>query len=303
MDLVPGVYPAAVSPLDAQGRIDTTSVARLLAYFEAAGCAGAVVAGTNGEGPSFSARQKRDLLRDAMLARGGLRVILGIATSAQDEAVWSCRQAGDLGACAVLLMPPSYFRAASEEGIRAWLENVLDASPVPVILYNFPKMTGVTLSPELIGTLAQRENVVGIKDSSGEAANLAAYRQAVPQGKMLFVGDERLLVDALSAGWTGSISGVANVLPQWLSRVVAEWLDPALRESAGTKFELLRPVIETLRALPQPAANKAILHAFGIVGETAVLPPLRAVAPEEVADALAQIESRLGIAPGRLGLP
>lgn len=303
MDLVPGVYPAAVSPLDARGRTDTASLARLLAYFEAAGCMGAVIAGTNGEGPSFSAREKRDLLRDAMAARGNLRIVLGVATPAQDEAAWLCRQAGDLGADGVLLMPPYYFRSVEEAGVRAWFEEVLDASPVPVILYNFPKMTGVTLSPELIGSLAQRDGVAGIKDSSGEPGNLAAYRQAVPQGKMLFVGDERLLADALGSGWTGSISGVANVLPQWLARIVTEWLDPSLRESAATKFELIRPVIEALRAQPQPACNKAILQAFEVLEEAHVRPPLGAPPVEGVKSTLALIESRLGIAPGRLGLP
>src|SRR5438270_11988307 len=109
-----GVYPAAVTPFDAKGRVDMVSVAKLLAWFEAGGCAGAVLAGTNGEGPSLSPVEKRDLLRDAKRSipsppapsppegRGGLDLILGIATSSSDEALWLCKQATALGATAAL---------------------------------------------------------------------------------------------------------------------------------------------------------------------------------------------------------
>src|SRR5436305_4424299 len=114
MVLERGIYPAAVTPFDEKGRVDILCVARLLAWFEAAGCKGAVLAGTNGEGPSLSATEKRDLIREAIPLRGKLDIILGIATSSLEEAVWSCNQAQNAGAVAALVMPPSYFREATE---------------------------------------------------------------------------------------------------------------------------------------------------------------------------------------------
>src|SRR4051812_1946026 len=108
MVLERGIYPAAVTPFDEKGRVDILCVARLLAWFESNGCKGAVLAGTNGEGPSLSPVEKRDLLRDAMPLRGTLDLILGIATSSSDEAIWLCKQAGAVGAKAILLMPPYY---------------------------------------------------------------------------------------------------------------------------------------------------------------------------------------------------
>src|SRR5437588_2512986 len=125
MVLQPGIYPAAVTPFDEKGRIDMLSVARLLAWFEANGCKGAILAGTNGEGPSLSPVEKRDLLRDAMPLRGKLELILGIATSSSDEAIWLCKQAGSLGAKAILLMPPFYFREATSCGMQKWFELVI----------------------------------------------------------------------------------------------------------------------------------------------------------------------------------
>ena len=143
-NLPPGVYSAAVTPFDTEGKIDDASVLRLLAYFEASGCSGAVLAGTNGEGPSLSAFEKRELLRVADKGRGKLKLILGIATPSLTEAQWLASQAGKNGADAVLVMPPGYFRRATETGIESWFTAVLESSPVPVLVYNFPKMTGIT---------------------------------------------------------------------------------------------------------------------------------------------------------------
>src|SRR4051812_46324331 len=111
-----GCYPAAVTPFREDGEVDQPGMARLLAWFESQGCAGAVLAGTNGEGPSLSAVEKRDLLRAMLPMRGKLELILGVATPSLSEAIWSCRQVAKAGATAALVMAPGYFREASEDG-------------------------------------------------------------------------------------------------------------------------------------------------------------------------------------------
>jgi 4-hydroxy-tetrahydrodipicolinate synthase len=266
-----GVYPAAVTPFNERGAIDFPGVARLLARFADKGCKGVVVAGTNGEGPSLTTPEKSELIRFAVAHGGSLEAVLGIASNSVDEAAWLCRQAGDAGCRTVLLMPPSYFREATEEGLESWFRSVLDRSPVNVLIYNFPKRTGLALSPELVHRLGSHDRMVGLKDSSGSRENLAAYAQAVP-GKLLYVGDETLLTEALTAGWSGTISGAANVLPEWLVQVVAEW--HAQQESAEAKFGVILPHIEALRSLPQPAANKRALRELGIIDDDRLRPPL-----------------------------
>lgn len=291
--LRPGIYPAAVTPFDESGRIDMPSVARLLAWFEAAGCQGAVLAGTNGEGASLGAVEKRDLLRTAMPLRGDLDLIMGVATSSTDEAVWLCKQAGNDGAKAVLLMPPYYFREATEEGNLRWFEHVLDRSPIPILVYNFPRRTGFTMTAEFLGRLAGHERFLGAKDSSGEAANIQSYAAAL-SGKLLFVGDETLLYEALEAGWSGSISGAANVLPMWLSQIEKDWRNGD-RESANTKFELVLPVIKQLRSSPQPAVNKALLARHGVLSRPDLRPPLLPASREDQERVADSIESTLGL--------
>lgn len=273
-----GIYPASVTPFRPDGRFDAESLAKLLAWFEFCGCQGVVLAGTNGEGPSLSAPEKRDLLAVARPLAGRLDLILGIATPSLDEALWLVRQAGRLGAVAALVMPPGYFRSASEEAIGLWFEALMDDSPIPIIAYNHPAMTGIPLPPNLLGRLAQHPQLIGVKDSSGYVENLLPYREAVPDRVRLYVGDETLLADALDAGWSGSISGAANVLADWLVRIESDFRSGG-RESAGAKHVLIRPVLEAIRAAPQPACHKGVLARVGTLESDTVRLPLEG-APE-----------------------
>ncbi|MBI1756217.1 MAG: dihydrodipicolinate synthase family protein [Fimbriimonas ginsengisoli] len=298
--LNPGVYPAAVTPMTPDGAVDLPAVARLLAWFEASGCAGAVVAGTNGEGPSLSTYEKRDLIRAAVASAGKLSILLGVATSSLEEAVWLCEQARKAGAAAALVMPPGYFREATEEGIGQWFSALIERTALPIVVYNFPQRTGIELSAALLGRLAKHERMAGVKDSSGKAENLAAYRAALADGKCLFVGNETLLWDALEAGWSGTISGVANVVPRWMSQIVAEFMGGArsvvpARESAQTKFALALPVVKALRAEPQPATNKALLESLGLLPCGAVRLPLLSADPSRIKGLRSQIEERVGV--------
>lgn len=222
--------------------------------------------------------------------RGKLDLILGIATPSLEEAIWLCRQAERDGATAALVMPPGYFREASEEGIARWFESLLDATGLPILAYNFPKRTGIALKPSLIGRLARHPRFGGVKDSSGERENLAGYRSCLGENHRLFVGDETLLWDALDSGWSGSISGAANVLASWLVQIAVEY--PS--ESARSKFELALPVLQAVRSIPQPAGHKAILKERRILSDSVVSLPLLEASPDLLVTARAAL-STLGL--------
>ncbi|MBS1704812.1 MAG: dihydrodipicolinate synthase family protein [Armatimonadetes bacterium] len=296
-----GVMPAMVTPFTESGEIDYPSVARLLAFFQAARCAGVVVAGTNGEGPSLAAVEKRDLIREAVALSNGLPILLGIATNALTEARWLAYQAAKFGAAGLLVMPPTYFKV-EESAMAAWLESLLDESPIPVLIYNFPKYNGFRISAEIFQRLAQHPQFAGLKDSSGERENLETYRSALGKDHRLFVGDETLLLEALEHGWSGSISGAANVVPQWLAQIVSEWGGPESRASAECKFQLLSEVLSTIRSVPQPQVHKGVLKHWGVIGDAAVRLPLLAANADEELSVISILETQLGIRVGNLGL-
>ena len=283
--MMPGVYPASVTPFDEKGSVDLAAMARLVAWFRAGGCQGIVLAGTNGEGPSLSAIEKRDLVKASVGLAEGLDVILGVSTPSLDEAIWLCKQTYTAGAKAVLLMPPGYFRDVSPDGIAKWFEAVMDKSPIGILVYNFPSRTGITLSAETMHRLSQHDRMIGLKDSSGNEENILNYASALKgSGKSLFVGDETLLVKTLTAGWTGTISGAANLIPSWLSQIVREWsID---RESAETKFALIEPVLRAIRNCPQPGSNKRMLVELGVLPSPEVRLPLENPPTERFQEAL-----------------
>ena len=253
--------PAAVTPFDAEGRVDTAGVARLLAYFRAEGATGVVVGGTTGEGPSLTSFEKRDLVRAAVPLAHGLPVWLGVATPSLEEAVWLSREAGKSGAAGILLMPPFFYR---ELDPTPWLRTVLDRSPIDVLLYNFPRFA----PPVPVEALADHPRFVGIKDSSGFPENLAAFAAALP-GKRLYVGDETLLSAALAWGWSGTISGAANGLCRELVGAVQDE-----GESREAKLTLLLPKLREIRSTPQPMGHKRTLVERGIIDRADVRLPL-----------------------------
>ena len=298
MNLPKGVYPASVTPFNRTGEIDAEGVLKLLAFFESAGCQGVVLAGTNGEGPSLSAIEKRDLLRIAAAGKGNLKIILAIATSSLQEGKWLCQQTAKSGGDAVLVMAPSYFRREGNQGIREWFQELMDDSPMPVLLYNYPKINGVTLDKELVESLAGHRNFGGIKDSSGDRLNLEMYRGICHSECALFVGDERLLYDALVAGWTGTISGAANLVPGWLSRVVSEFQGHH-QDQAQVTFSFILAVIERIRSFSQPEANKYTLQSWDLIESGLPRLPLKELSCPELA---IFIEEKLGIDAKNLGV-
>jgi 4-hydroxy-tetrahydrodipicolinate synthase len=211
-----GVHVAAITPFTADGTIDTPYFVRLLAHFEAHGAQGVVVAGSTGEGPSLSAPEKVQLYQLAVQAKGRLQVIAGVLSCSLDEALYLARQAAKAGCDALMVAPPFYY-PATLEGLIAFYRAVLDASRLPVILYNIPQRTRVKLTPALVDALLEHPNLHGIKDSSGSvrcAAPVPEVRAAPAR-----VGRRGEAAVALSArGGRGSISGLANV---YLPRMVA----------------------------------------------------------------------------------
>lgn len=283
-----GIYPASTTPFQPSGQIDFNSLARLAAGYEAAGCQGFVVSGTNGEGPNLSAVEKRDLVREAVKFKGRLRVILGISTPSLEEAKWLVGQAGKAGADAILLLPPGYFRRASERGVADWLLAVLNASPIPVILYHYPTSNGVGLPLSHLEELVAHPQFTGIKNSENDPALLPFFRGKTGENHALFVGDERLIPKALAAGWNGSISGAGNVIAPWLVRLVDEFGT----ESGAELEKLLMPVIEKLRSVPNPETYKAVQEKLGLIDCKNPRLPLLPADPEDV---LAVLKGNLGI--------
>jgi len=250
-DLI-GVSAALATPFDAAGNIDWQRYAAHAAGLLGSGMHVVTAFGTTGEGISI-ARSERDALYDRF-GEAGIephRLVECVYGPSSREAGAQLRRALERGASGILLTPPYYFKMPSEEGIFRWYAEALEAGGAGarnIILYNIPSLTGVTIGPRLVSRLrdAFPGAIGGVKDSSGDFAQTTALL-AEHRDLAILVGHEGHLAAAVRAGATGAISGVANVAPKLLARLVAGEHDPVI--DAALERILALPVVPAVKAL------------------------------------------------------
>jgi 4-hydroxy-tetrahydrodipicolinate synthase len=185
MSELPHTVPATVTPFKKGGlELDPDWVPQHLAYLEKRGADGVLALGTNGEGPSLSQEERRQVIDAVLRARGGLRVFVGTGCASLTDTIAISRYALDKGADAVMVVPPFYFKEPAPEGLIAYYDAVFRALPREgkVILYNIPSYSGVEIVDGLVDALAERyaEQLLGIKDTSGDLRRRATTSSAIP---------------------------------------------------------------------------------------------------------------------------
>lgn len=281
-----GVYAAVLTPLDADGMPDRVRLAAHCRWLLSRGCDGLTVLGTTGEANSFSVDERLavlDGLADAGL--GDASMIVGTGCCAVSDTVRLTRHALAVGAGAVLMLPPFFYKNVADDGLFAAYARVIDTvgeQRLRVILYQFPQMAGVSLSLPLIERLVSRypDNVVGLKDSSGDLAPMIAVCRALP-GFAVFTGAEDRLLVLLRAGGAGCISALANIASPLTASVVAAH---RTGDTATAERDLARlsAIGRAIGPYSQPAALKDIIARHRAdPGWRRVRPPLVALSDGE----------------------
>jgi len=221
------------------------------------------VAGSTGESALLDPDEQRRMVawvRDVLPDQRWL--VAGTGAESTRQAVALTRAAGAEGADAVLVRPPSYYSAAvSPASLVDYYRAVAEASPIPVLVYNIPKYTHLPVAAALLQQLASHPNIVGVKDSSGDVKNLAAYRDAVPRWSVL-VGSGSLLYAGLELGCDGGILAVACFAAQLCAGMLAAFR-AGDRTRAGNLQERLLPLDKEIVAKLGPAGVKAAMDAVG----------------------------------------
>lgn len=215
MQELQGVFVAAVTPFDEQGQFQREWQQAHFAWLQERGVDGVLVAGTNGEGPSLSADERRAVIDAAVANRGSMQLIAGTGTPSLNETIALSRYALDAGVDAVLVLPPFYFRDAPEAGLIRYYQRVCDALDGQMLFYHIPRVSGVPVSHGLIEAVraSHGQQCYGIKDTGGDAGQTAELVQAFPDWCVLG-GSDHLMLANLQAGVRGQISGLANAFPE-----------------------------------------------------------------------------------------
>lgn len=284
-----GLGCAVATPVTAEGAVDLPRLSAHLAWLRARGVAIATLFGTTGEGASFGLSERRRALEAARAAGYAPReTMVGVAAANAEDAIAQARQAIEADCRGLLLAPPFYFHGAAESGVEAWFARVLAAlPPTEVILYHIPSMTGVGLSPALIGRLRAGfpRHVAGVKDSSSNRANTDALL-AEHRDLLVLVGDERDLGHAVRNGGSGTICGMANVIPERLVKVAVR----------GEEEPVLAPLIAAVAEQGSfiPAMKALIGELKGDPGWALTAPPLSPIARDAAAAMGAKVARLLG---------
>jgi 4-hydroxy-2-oxoglutarate aldolase len=219
MPTPPDYMPALITPFTRGGEIDTRAHTHNLKVLSDVGIHGFVIGGSNGEGPYLEPGERHRLVKAGR--RRKAHFMVGIAAESTRVAVNQVEEAIDAGADTVLVLTPTTLARGRDDAVHRFYRTIADVSTVPVFLYSVPSVTGYSLPVELVWRLSRHENIVGMKDSSGDVVRLQSIIDAAPSDFLLYSGSSRALTAAMAIGCHGAITGSGNYVPQLVLQTLA----------------------------------------------------------------------------------
>lgn len=254
---------AMVTPFDAHGEIDFEATRNLIDYLIANGSDSLVVSGTTGESPTLTNEEKVKLFKFTVeVVNGRVPVIAGTGSNSTRESVELTMLAEDVGVDGVMLVAP-YYNKPCQEGMFQHFKTIAAATSLPVMLYNVPGRTAVTIDVDTVVRLSAIPNIVAIKEASGDLEKITEIIEHTPPGFSLYSGDDGLTIPVLSIGGTGVVSVSSHVLGNEMQTMIRNFKTGNILEAAANHRRLL-PMMKALFAAPNPSPVKAALNLKGI---------------------------------------
>ncbi len=286
MSIFTGSATAIITPFANDG-IDFEILGRQIEFQIQNGTDALVVAGTTGEAATLSETEYRALIAFAVKAVAGrCPVIAGAGSNSTVKAIAMSRFAQSAGVDALLVVTP-YYNKGTQAGIYAHYAAIAEAVSCPIIAYNVPSRTGLNMLPETVAALAALPTVVGVKEASGDIAQVAEILRRCPEGFAVYSGNDDSIVPVLSLGGKGVISVVANLLPQATHDLVAAYLSGDVARARHLQLQL-NGVVNALFVETNPIPVKFAMKHLGMDSGVLRLPltPLSAAHEPTVVKAL-----------------
>ncbi|MBE0439265.1 MAG: 4-hydroxy-tetrahydrodipicolinate synthase [Gammaproteobacteria bacterium] len=209
-----GSMVALVTPMRADGSLDSDCLHKLVEFHIDSGTDAIVAVGTTGESATLNVEEHCDVIRHVVeQVNGRIPVIAGTGANSTTEAIELSTYAKDLGVDAVLLVTP-YYNKPTQQGLYLHYKAIAQAVEIPQILYNVPSRTACDLLPETVARLADIDNIVGIKEATGDLSRVSQIKALCGDKLELYTGEDANTVDFILAGGQGVISVTANVAPK-----------------------------------------------------------------------------------------
>ncbi len=263
-----GVYTALVTPFS-KGEVDYAKLKEIVAAQVAAGIDGLVPVGTTGESPTLSVEEHLKVIEVVIAAsKGRCKIMAGTGANSTAEAIELTREAKALGADCTLQVAP-YYNKPTQEGLYRHFSMIADECKLPIVIYNVPGRSGVSVAPDTIARLSKNSNVLGVKEAGGSAERISEILELCKID--ILSGDDSLTIPMMALGAKGIISVASNVIPGTLKKMVDAM-------AAGNYSEALKihnanfRLFKDLFIESNPIPVKAALALMGVLEEEYRLP-------------------------------
>ena len=265
-----GMATAIVTPMTETG-IDYEALGRFIEFQIENGINAIVVMGTTGENATIEYSDQKEIIRFTVeKVAKRVPVIAGTGTNNTEHVLHNTKNACEVGADAILVVTP-YYNKATQNGLYQHFKTIADASTVPVILYNVPGRTGCNLLPKTVARLAEHPNIVGVKEATGNMAQMVELRALCGDKLDIYSGEDALTVPMMAMGAKGTISVLSNVVPAESVAMTDACAAGDFETAAAMQCKLL-PLINALFSEVNPIPAKAAAAAMGFGADVLRLP-------------------------------
>lgn len=256
------VITAMITPMEEDGKVSYEQSVRLAKRLAENGSDGIVLSGTTGESPTLSYDEKVKLFTSVTDSLGGeVEIIAGTGSYNTAETIALTQAAESAGVDGIMLVTP-YYNRPSQEGLYQHFKTVAENCALPIMLYNVPGRTGVNLLPETVARLAEIDNIVAIKEASGNLNQVSKLRSLVPDDFLIYSGDDSLTLPVLAVGGDGVVSVASHLVGRQLKDMVTLFSAGKVQEALEIHLRLL-PLMEVLFITTNPVPVKRALEFVG----------------------------------------
>ncbi len=276
-----GSIVAIVSPFK-EGKLDETSYKELVEWHLQSGTHGIVVVGTTGESATLSAEEKKRLYEWTVeTVNGRVPVIAGTGSNNTAQSIALTQLAAEIGVDAVLMVTP-YYNKPTQEGLYQHYKAVAEAvKKIPIILYNVPGRTSVSLAPETVARLAKIKNIIGIKEATGSMKQVTEIIRLCGNKFLVFSGDDFTAYPTMALGGVGVISVAANIVPKEMATMMNYCLKGNWEKARKLHYKLY-PLFKAMFIETNPVPAKTALALMGKIASAEARLPLAAMSEENV---------------------
>ena len=285
-----GSYVALVTPFS-NGVVDEAAFRKLVSWQIDQGTNGLIPVGTTGESPTLSHDEHKQVVEICIdEAAGRVPVIAGAGSNATAEAVDFVRHASQAGADAVLVVTP-YYNKPTQNGLMRHYESVADASDVPVVIYDIPGRSVVSMDIDTMVALAEHDNITGVKDSSQDLSRPTMLANAIGSGFSMLSGEDGTALPFRAAGGHGCISVTANIAPRLLSDMHAAWDKGDIAEAMAINARLM-PLHSAMfcETSPGPVKYAASLLGMGSADMRLPMTPISDASKQAIKQIMQQLD-------------